>query len=304
MSTANHAELAEIVYFPGMAENSDLSKAAQRLGVPLWGRLLIAALVVVAGSFGTGFVMGFIRLGKMESAIRVLASKAAQDTRDLVRDLLAEARKDTASGNIPRAEKALTIVPVLLTRVVNETIPASPAYFSSALRDLNYVQSGAKSSPQLVKDVHQSRVIFAEYRSKLRPPIVPDPKATQVLVPYPLPPGPATIKLDALYGTVFDLRKVPPGVSIISPGNPPFFTGLRTDDPSHPIFLMNGTQKLDGMDWINVVFSHMVIQYTGGYVVLQNVKFVDCTFELTDAPEGDTFANYVALDLPELTISG
>ena len=110
--------------------------------------------------------------------------------------------------------------------------------------------------------------------------------------------------MDALYGTVVDLRQVPPGKSMINPGDPPFFTGLKTDDPNHPIFLMNGTQKLDGMTWINVVFSHMVIQYTGGYVALQNVKFVDCTFELTDSAQGDTFANFVALELPELTISG
>ena len=147
-----------------MAENGDLAKAAQRLGIPLWGRLLIWGLVVLVGSAGTGFVLGFIRLGKMESGdTECSASKAAQDTlRSYPRSTGGRARKDAASGNIPRAEKALTIVPVLLTRAVNETIPASAAYFSSSLRDLNDVQSGAKSSPQLVKDVHRSRVIFAE----------------------------------------------------------------------------------------------------------------------------------------------
>jgi hypothetical protein len=70
------------------------------------------------------------------------------------------------------------------------------------------------------------------------------------------------------------------------------------------IFVENGTQLLDNMAWINVVFSHMHIRYAGGYVMLKNVRFVDCTFELVGAPQSDKLANYVALELSELTISG
>jgi hypothetical protein len=62
------------VYFRVMGDGDDLlSKAATRLSIPLWGRLLIWALFSV-GFLGFGLCQGFNRLNKIDSSIRVLAS--------------------------------------------------------------------------------------------------------------------------------------------------------------------------------------------------------------------------------------
>jgi hypothetical protein len=306
-SCVNSEEPTEVVYLRDMGGGSDLSKAAARLGIPLWGRLLIVALVMLVSSATTGFVIGFIRLGKIESAVRALTLKAGQDVRDLVHDLLASAAKDEQSGNSSKAEKTLTIIPVLLRRAKNDGVPAPPAYFTSSIDALNSLQSKT-SSAQLVQDVRRSRIEFAEYRSKLSPSILPDPKATYVLIPerppFNLSQGPGSFQFDVSYGLVIDLKNVPPGQSILAPGDPPFFSGVKTDNPDRPIFMMNGTQPLDNMDWINVVFSHMHIRYSGGHVTLQNVRFVDCTFDFAQSAQSDQLANYVALELPAITIKG
>jgi hypothetical protein len=41
-----------------------------------------------------------------------------------------------------------------------------------------------------------------------------------------------------------------------------------------------GRQKLDGVHWRNFTFTNMLIEYDGGPMVLENVTFINCTFEM------------------------
>ena len=60
--------------------------------------------------------------------------------------------------------------------------------------------------------------------------------------------------------------------------------------------LINGQQTLDNARWENVFFLNMQIIYKGGPVGLKNVRFVHCTFTITQDPQGKVVTDYAALE--------
>jgi hypothetical protein len=57
-----------------------------------------------------------------------------------------------------------------------------------------------------------------------------------------------------------------------------------------------GTQPLDGMNWVNVLFIDAHIVYNGGPVTLHNVRFVNCTFSVPDSIRGDSLLDAAILN--------
>jgi len=214
-------------------------------------------------------------------------------------ELLAEAEDRIEAGNTVQGQLVLRVLEDLLSTITKRAVPVPPKYFASSIRTLDALQ--AKSPrPELTGEIRKVRLGLVEYRSRLET-AIPDPKATRVLVPAIPPPGEGFFRTPAPDGLVVDLRNVPPGISIIGPGEPPIFSGVKTDNPDRPVFLTNGTQKLDNLSWVNVVFSNMLVQYSGGFVELSNVKFANCRFELLPSPRSDDFADYVAMGLSQLS---
>lgn len=66
--------------------------------------------------------------------------------------------------------------------------------------------------------------------------------------------------------------------------------------------LMNCPQVLDGIGWKNIVFLGSHIIYRGGPLILENVIFVNCTFEVQQNNDGQSLLQYVALDKKALNI--
>jgi hypothetical protein len=54
-----------------------------------------------------------------------------------------------------------------------------------------------------------------------------------------------------------------------------------------------GKQKLDGVHWKNSIFRNMRIEYGGGPMELENVRFINCTFVMKYSPKAETFADMV-----------
>lgn len=288
------------VYSPEMG---DIGDAAKRLSIPLWGRLLIAALALVVAGAGTSFITIFVKLGKMNAALLTLASKQPAETKDLVKELLSQAWQDVTTGHIARAEKALSISPVLLATATKQRTPAAPEFFKSSITTLDELQSRS-SSVEIAEGVRGVRIILAQYRSALEV-AKPLPTAAYYVLPKEAvrrSDGFRTLHIDNVRQAVVDLREVPPGVSalVLGPPGPP---GIIANSEL-PVFVINGTQRLDGLTLINVVFSNMLIKYSGGPITLQNVKFVDCRFEFSVGANPDALADYVALDLPSLKVRG
>jgi hypothetical protein len=54
-----------------------------------------------------------------------------------------------------------------------------------------------------------------------------------------------------------------------------------------------GKQRLDGIHWKDSIFQNMQIEYGGGPVELENVRFINCTFVMKYSPRAETFADMV-----------
>ncbi len=59
--------------------------------------------------------------------------------------------------------------------------------------------------------------------------------------------------------------------------------------------------KLDGMKLKNIIFKDTKIIYEGGPVEMENVYFVNCTFEVSKKPNGKNFASTVLASAPATT---
>jgi hypothetical protein len=57
-----------------------------------------------------------------------------------------------------------------------------------------------------------------------------------------------------------------------------------------------GSQKLDGVYWRNFTFTNVQIEYDGGPLALENVRFVNCTFKMRYSVRADQFAGLVLAD--------
>jgi hypothetical protein len=90
---------------------------------------------------------------------------------------------------------------------------------------------------------------------------------------------------------------MPPVVRTLA-NAPTFFGGIFVGD------FADSTQTLDGFRWINSTFVRFKIRYDGGEVELQNVRFVDCTFELPNDTRGNAVAAAIANLSPKLLIPG
>jgi hypothetical protein len=53
---------------------------------------------------------------------------------------------------------------------------------------------------------------------------------------------------------------------------------------------IGGIQKLDGSYWINFTFENAQIEYDGGPLSLENVRFINCTFKMRYSRQTDKFA--------------
>jgi hypothetical protein len=57
-----------------------------------------------------------------------------------------------------------------------------------------------------------------------------------------------------------------------------------------------GQQKLDGAYWRNFVFEKTTIIYNGGPMALENVIFINCTFQMNQTPQTDKLSNTLLAD--------
>ena len=215
-----------------------------------------------------------------------------------VGQVLTEAERELVAGHPNEASVILRIVPELISPVTGTVVRAPPEDFHGWIETLDRAQSRS-SAPELIDEARRVRIALAEYRSKIET-AVPSPNAVYILLPPEILALPKS-SLQLTAGAVIDLRNLPPGVSALSPGTAPFFSGIKSDSSSREVFLMNGTQSLDNQSWAYVVFSNMVVQYSGGSLDISNAKFVNCRFDLTPASSSDRFADYIALGLPKFS---
>lgn len=187
-------------------------------------------------------------IARVETAVRIIGAKQGGDTKTLVDEALAVAKNASDSGRAESAKNVLDIANHLLAeqKASREEVPQQ--FFDSAVQKYKEL----KKSPELHDAAWDGTIALAEYRSAI--------------------------------------TSVPPGmrVSIGEFSQKGNFRYLKNSVISGPnAMVMDGENGfvLDGVWLDNVVFENSRIIYKGGPVILQNVRFVNCQFEVKKSPQ-------------------
>jgi len=147
-----------------------LTRTAKRMGVPLWGQLLIGALVFIFVALAWQV---FYRLGKVESAVKALATQSPMH--DLVKELLSQAKG--APGNTELAQKAVTLTETIIRSASKMKAPAPLGFFDETIKDLDSLRETNTEIPRL-------KVMLAEYRSSLNEATASSENKTVTVKPF------------------------------------------------------------------------------------------------------------------------
>lgn len=281
---------------------------ADRLGIPPWGQLLILALIAIFGLIGTGFFFGFSALTKIDHHLVIIDTRLGLQSGT---ELLGSVNTYVDQGERAKAVEATQTAKSFIFGAKAHKLPAPPGYFEKTINLLNQIKL---SDPQIINNVFSTRVALAEYRSVLQP--KPEfPKRIAELEPKTplssslfderavfLPKSPFVVKPDLVVlgaNNAINGIAIPPGTDLLQvPGTR--FSENRMSIQALTLF--NVTQTLDGIEWKNVVFFNAHIKYGGGDLILENVRFVNCTFDVPVDMRGAEFADYVALEENRLKI--
>jgi hypothetical protein len=260
---------------PGMRDDlrdaqKDLSHlfTGLKFGLPIFLTLLLGCL----GWLGKSTYDLNGQVSTIDGELKELPANLAQQ-------LLHQSKQAIERGDTSAAKHELTSATAFLDDARAKRIAVKPDYFAQASRQLQALASMS----QLSDEIHSVRLQLAAYRSALQPPPSPTQKTTPVRQPLVL----------SIPTTSTTLRKITPGPFFIPPKIP---FNLTIDGGVLEGAVSGVTQDLDNIGWTDVIFVNMHIIYRGGPVILQNVRFVNCTFDFTSDQHGVEFAEYVVLD--------
>jgi hypothetical protein len=286
-----------------------LAWLAQKLGIPPWGQILIAIIVVIAGSLGATLWSFNGRMSKIEGQLNVLVAWRS----------IEDAARYTRSGNLEKASKSAKEAKTLISVAIQKRTPAPPDYFEESIAVL--ADTNTANLPRIASEIQAVRIALAEYRSVLQGP----PNVNPVWVSVPLWQGRITQDIvnkrsvmrvtgslflmpgqgQGMYsngpGAIINGSEIPDGRSLFVPSTKSL--AINTNSVSG-LVLVARNQALDGIHWNNVTFVNTHITYGGGDLDLRAVRFINCTFDAPATEHGQRLMEYAALLEPSLTAQG
>ena len=188
----------------------------------------------------------------------------------------------------PTVAKAVIASNSLIAGLKDERSPADQQFFKTVVLHLNSL-AGKTSNPSVAKAIHATRLSLAEYNSALQP----EPQ-TGGLIVASRPMEHALVISQSpdwvMRGFRFDFRKVT-GNAIVVKESP---NATFEND-----IIEGGNQLLDGIKWHTVTFVGTHVSYHGGYTELENVRFVNCTFDMPQSTKAEHFLEMATLNLPK-----
>lgn len=277
-----------------------LTEAAEQLKIPAWGKILIWAFVAAAVCIGGTVIHTEVKLASMDTQVQGLPksigdqmdTKLANFKTDMIKEFYKRAKAYTEAGHFDDGAAALRAAAILTSMSSDAKQPADAAFFRHAVVSLRDIEKRFPGPTRIAEPLHHAEVALANYRSVLATP----PKYRLVGTPIK---GPVTSPLKP--GTEFDYVGGAGGWIV------PALTPQQIRNP--PMFSMEniawvgkstGFAQLDGWEMKNVTFSNIVIVYTGGPIILDNVKFIHCSFDVSPNEAGRRLMAYVSLDEPKL----
>jgi hypothetical protein len=227
-----------------------------------WGAILgitVSVIVILGAVIGCTLYItnrfGDVekRLGKAEGAIKALASDRNDKTKDLIRELLAEAQERIANGQSEVAARAAKTASVLIATQKRDRAEASQQFFRSTSESFAAISDS--DNLDVASAGYDGLSALAEYRAVSQSPVAPP---------------------------AFSVRQPPTGEVTFIKVEPPYL--LSRDLRVEKSVLKDGRQKLDGIFWKNVLFVNVDVEYDGGEYRLENVRFVNCRFNVKAMP--------------------
>jgi hypothetical protein len=268
-----------------MGDESDLAAAARRLGIPLWGRIVLSFLLLIGGVLWRGYVRlndTDIQLTKIRDSIQVLASKTPD--KDLIKQLLTQAARETDA----RIENKLTPFEERLNRLdrslkSSEDLRADLQARLARQEALNRLQDPGRILANIRAEIQVAQAgqtalpvaQLSDYRNAVKalPTSAFDYWTTvAAIVNYQsllnqmsgAAPDPAKVARPC-FGTTNE------GVNI-SGGNA--FIGVA---------ISRCFVDLDTNGFSDLIFKDCVVRYRGESLILRNVAFINCRF-IIDIP--------------------
>jgi hypothetical protein len=204
-------------------------------------------------------------LAKTNAAIKVVADKQGGDSRALVDDILAAAKVQQDTGNVTAATRLLDALPNIIT---TSGLPSQS--IPSTVAGLEHFR--ASSERPVTQAALNGLVALANYQSSGRS--VPTYQ-NRILSAQEI----------EILGTRFRIKNG-------------LMDGDMIDNSGGHGF------DIDGAILQNVVIRNARIVYRGGPLTLQNVHFVNCTFDVQNVPHVDQLLQVVIHDTPVTDIVG
>jgi hypothetical protein len=270
---------------------SDHDQIAEALAIPLWGRTLIKGLWWAGGLIFSAFLAVGWQLYSLNRDVGRIDGKVGEIPAAIAEKMMDESKANVDRGDTAEAARDLVLATSFLTDAKKKKAPVNADFFDDAYAKLNQLAK----VPQLSNQWQNARLELASYRSVLQSP----PKLAE--------PGKrvnAPISRDELNDATY-LVMESPGEFFVPPS---VVRKLSDSFGVENIVLVGGvdgvTQTLDGIRWINDVFENVQIRYRSGEVLLDNVKFVNCTFDITNDPGGVRVTDYAIVGEPEKLVIG
>jgi hypothetical protein len=235
------------------------------------------------------------------------ANPASNSSASWQRDVAASfdsAARDATAGNLTAAQMDVDRGASLVIAARVQSDAAPPAYFESAIAQLNRVVNAHPGNARLDEHVNLARIEIAQLRSALDPqataalPAANDPSRVSIGSPKSVEAG-ALVDPALMGGSFVDATLMPHTSELLEPPSSRTFADrVRVEN----LTFAGATQTLDGIRFKNVTYIGTRLRYEGGQVELQNVRFVRCTFGFTTDERGARLANAVALGHPSLLI--
>ncbi len=265
----------------------------------VWTVILIIMAAVGAGwKLHSEFSSINAQMVSLRMAVKVLAEAQDGKTKELVNDALAISAMNLGAGKSSQAQSALSIANQLMAELKSSKVPANPDFFSKSLGEFRNIRNSLQGASRLGDEVFRGTVELAEYRSSLQPsPVIPE-SAKTITSSIPVGPrGPSFGNGTMLFGTSGPMLTFAPNLM-----NQPHNWRIMGVNlvALHP----ETYQVLDGVIWTDVIFVNATIKYEGmAPFELHNVRFVNCTFDISVGEKGTALVEYVALNRSQLTIN-
>jgi hypothetical protein len=219
--------------------------------------------------------------------------------------LLQSAVSQAKISNISAADTQIEQAEEILVSLKRDRVRVSKTFFESAISAAHQLEPYKG-----LTNIHGVSQALAEYRSSLNPePVLPkrvDTVLPKISKSTPIPTGlydcvppvafsPGLLMVDG-GGSGLDCRSRRPNEDVFVSPSPP---SIESNPLMTNFIILGGTQSLDFFKWKNMTFVNTHIKYAGHPVLLENVRFVNCTFEVPADALGMRLTEYAALEPKE-----